>query len=125
MTPNQKGCFAEYLFATTAMKHGFNVSMPLLDASKYDCILEKEGKLFKFQIKYMGKDRYRHDGGVMQITLRRVGHQSYSLKMVDYFAIWHEEYNGFFIIKNIGQKSMKVNINGKLKDNFNNFECIS
>ena len=124
MTPNQKGCFAEYLFTTEAMKHGFNVSMPLLDASKYDCILEKDGKMFKIQIKYMGKDRYRHDGGVMQITLRRVGHQSYSLKMVDYFAIWHEEYQGFFIIKNVGQKSMKVNINGKLKDNFNNFALI-
>ena len=61
----------------------------------------------------------------MQITLRRVGHQSYSLKMVDYFAIWHEEYDGFFIIKNIGQKSMKVNKNGKLKENFNNFALIS
>ena len=124
MTPNQKGCYAEYLFATEAIKHGFNVSMPLLDASKYDCILEKDGKMFKIQIKYMGKDRYRH-GGIMQITLRRVGDQSYSNKYVDYFAIWHEEYQGFFIIKNIGQKSMKVNKNGKLKNNFNNFALIS
>ena len=123
MTPNQKGCFAEYLFATEAMKHGFNVSMPLLDASKYDCILEKDGKLFKIQIKFMGKDRYKHDG-IMQINLRRVRYESYSYNMVDYFALWHEEYQGFFIVKNVGQKSMKVNINGKLKDNFNNFALI-
>lgn len=97
--------------------------MPLLDKSKYDCILEKDGEMFKFQIKFMGKNRYKHDG-VMQITLRRVGDQAYSKKYVDFFAIWHEEYNGFFIIPNHGQKSMKVNINGKLKENFNNFTII-
>ena len=77
MTPNQKGCYAEYLFATTAIEKGFNVSMPLLDASKYDCILEKEGKMFKIQIKFMGKDRYRH-GGIMQITFRIVTGKRYS-----------------------------------------------
>ena len=64
MNINQKGCFAEYHFATRAMEKGFNVSMPLLDSSAYDCILEKEGKLFKFQIKYVSKDRskdYQHN----------------------------------------------------------------
>ena len=60
MNGNQKGCFAEYHFATTAIKQGFNVSMPLLDSSMYDCILEKNGKLFKFQVKYLGAERYKH-----------------------------------------------------------------
>ena len=87
-------------------------------------LLKKDGKLFKFQIKYMGKDRYRHDG-IMQINLKGLVIKAIQTNGVDYFAIWHEEYNGFFIIKNIGQKSMKVNINGKLKENFNNFACIS
>lgn len=123
MNNNQKGCYAEYLFATTAIKHGFNVSMPLLDKSKYDCIVEKDGELFKFQIKFMGKDRYKHDG-VMQINLRRVGARTYKLSDVDFFAIWHEEYSGFFIIPNQGQRSIKVNIKGKLKENFNNFALI-
>jgi len=121
---NQKGCYAEYLFATEAIKNGFNVSMPLLDKSKYDCILEKNGDLFKFQIKYMGKDRYKHNG-TMQINLKRVGERTYNKKDVDFFAIWHEEYNGFFIIPNEGQRSMKININGKYKNNFNNFDIIS
>jgi hypothetical protein len=122
---NQKGCYAEYLFATTAIKQGFNVSMPLLDKSKYDCILEKDGKLFKFQIKYMGKDRYKHQGGIMQINLKRVGSRSYSKDDVDFFAVWHEEYNGFFIVPNLEQNTMKLNINGKFKENFNNFALIS
>ena len=56
MNHNQKGCFAEYHFAATAITHGYNVSIPLLGASYYDCILEKNGKLFKIQIKYLGKD---------------------------------------------------------------------
>jgi hypothetical protein len=120
---NQKGCYAEYLFATTAIQKGFNVSMPLLDKSKYDCVVEKDGDLFKFQIKFMGKDRYKHDG-VMQINLKRVGNRSYSLSDVDFFAIWHEEYNGFFIIPNHGQHSIKLNIKGKYKENFNNFAII-
>lgn len=123
MNHNQKGCYAEYLFATTAIEKGFNVSMPLLDSSKYDCILESNGNLFKIQVKYLGKDRYKHNG-TMQITLRRIGHTFYSDKEVDFFALWHEEYQGFFIIKNEGQKSLKLNINGKYKENFNNFALI-
>lgn len=123
MNNNQKGCYAEYLFATAAIEKGYNVSMPLLDKSKYDCILEKDGDLFKFQIKFMGKDRFKH-GGIMQINLRRVGARNYNLSDVDFFAIWHEEYNGFFIIRNEGQHTLKLNINGKYKENFNNFTLI-
>ena len=51
MNVNQKGCFAEYKFATAAMECGLNVSMPLLDSSIYDCIVEHEGRLSKVQIK--------------------------------------------------------------------------
>ena len=123
MTHNQKGCFAEYHFAATAISLGFNVSTPLLNSSYYDCILEKDGKLFKIQIKYLGKDRSRR-GNSMQITLRRTGLPSYEKKYVDYFALWDEKNSGFFIIPNEGQSSLKININGKYKDNFNNFAMI-
>ena len=85
MDGNQKGCFAEYHFAATAISLGFNVSTPLLSASYYDCILEN----------------------------------------VDYFALWDESNDGFFIIPNLGQSCLKLNINGKYKENFNNFALIS
>ena len=109
MNGNQKGCFAEYHFATTAIKQGFNVSMPLLDSSMYDCILEKNGKLFKFQVKYLGANRYKH-GRSIQIVLKRTGTPTYDSNYVDYFALWSEEYDGFFIIKNEGQKLSLIHI---------------
>ena len=124
MNGNQKGCFAEYHFATTAIKKGFNVSVPLLDSSMYDCILEKDGKLFKVQVKYLGADRYKH-GRSIQIVLKRSGSPSYPAHLVDYFALWSEEFNGFFIIKNEGQKSLRLSIYNQYKENFNNFALIS
>jgi|TARA_Y100000033_G_C2660583_1_gene69328 hypothetical protein len=124
MNGNQKGCFAEYHFATTAIKQGFNVSMPLLDSSVYDCILEKNGKLFKFQVKYLGANRYKH-GRSIQIVLKRTGTPTYDSNYVDYFALWSEEYQGFFILKNEGQKSLRLSLHNKYKENFNNFACIS
>lgn len=124
MNHNQKGCFAEYHFAATAITHGYNVSIPLLGASYYDCILEKNGKLFKIQIKYLGKDRTQRKNSV-QITLRRTGLAFYEKKYVDYFVLWDERHNGFFIIPNLEQTSLKLNINGKYKENFNNFALIS
>tara|TARA_R110002167_G_scaffold344434_1_gene553913 strand:+ start:1587 stop:1961 length:375 start_codon:yes stop_codon:yes gene_type:complete len=124
MNANQKGCYAEYHFSATAMKNGFNVSMPLLDSSSYDCIIEKKGSLFKIQIKYLGENRYKHRGST-QITLKRTGEPSYDKKYVDYFALWSEEYKGFFIIKNLGQTSIRVSITNKYKENFNNFALIS
>lgn len=124
MNGNQKGCFAEYHFATTAIKQGFNVSMPLLDSSMYDCILEKNGKLFKFQVKYLGAKRYKH-GRSIQIVLKRTGTPTYDSNYVDFFALWSEEFNGFFIIKNEGQKSLRLSIYNKYKENFNNFAIVS
>jgi len=124
MNANQKGCYAEYHFSATAIKEGFNVSMPLLDSSSYDCILEKNGKLFKFQIKYLGANRYKHRG-TTQITLKRSGESSYDKKYVDFFAMWSEEYQGFFIIKNTGQTSIRIAMHNKYKENFNNFALIS
>ena len=124
MTHNQKGCFAEYHFAATAISLGYNVSTPLSSSSYYDCILEKDGNLCKIQVKYLGKDRLRR-GNSMQITLRRTGLASYEKKYVDYFALYDEFNDGFFIIPNLGQTCLKININGKYKNNFNNFALIS
>ena len=87
MNHNQKGCFAECHFAAIAIQHGYNVSTPLISSSYYDCILEKDGIMFKIQIKYLGKDRRRHKNSI-QITLRRTGLPSYEKKFVDFFALW-------------------------------------
>ena len=93
MNRNQKGCFAEYHFSTTAMQNGFNVSVPLLDSSPYDCILEKKGKLFKIQVKYLGEKRYKH-GRSVQVTLKREGKK---------IMIWN-----LLIFLHYGMRSKKV-----------------
>ena len=108
------------------MRHGFNVSMPLLDASHYDCILEKNGSLFKIQIKYISDNRIKskYNRYSEQCVLRR-GYDAYDTKFVDYFAIYKENLKGFFIIKNIKQKSIRLRADGPYKENFNNFALIS
>lgn len=119
MNANQKGCYSEYLFATMAMENGFNVSMPLLDASPYDAIIEKNNKLYKIQIKHASKTRKR-DYKNIHIVLRR-SQDFYKLEEVDYFAIYHEELKGFFIVPNTEQRSIRISKDGIYKNNFNNF----
>jgi len=122
---NQQGCYCEYLFAATAMKNGFNVSMPLLDASSYDCILEKNGNVYKIQIKYISSTRIKgkYNKYSEQVVLRREG-LCYSIRDVDYFAVYNEIDKGFYIIKNKEQKTIRLRINGPYKKNFNNFAVI-
>ena len=123
MNNNQRGCLAEYIFATIAMQNGFNVSMPLLDASPYDAIIEKENKLYKIQIKHVSKYRKKRRNDI-QVVLRR-SDVAYKLEEVDFFAIYFEEEKGFFVIKNHQQKTIRLSINGIYKNYFNNFAVIS
>ncbi|QDP47508.1 MAG: hypothetical protein Unbinned2716contig1001_43 [Prokaryotic dsDNA virus sp.] len=103
------------------MQQGYLVSMPLLQTSKYDCILDVNKKLLKIQIKSIGVNRRRDKGkNSVQIVLART-QDFYNREDVDYFAIYHRELDGFFIIKNNQQRSIRININGKYKENFNNF----
>tara|TARA_R110000744_G_scaffold94462_3_gene182388 strand:- start:3300 stop:3659 length:360 start_codon:yes stop_codon:yes gene_type:complete len=117
-----RGCYAEYKFATMAMECNMLVSMPLLDSSPYDCIVElPNGKLKKIQIKSTNKSE--HPKGI-HITLR-YSDISYTTKEVDYFAIWINVRNGFYIIKNNGKMSaFRISKNGKYSKNFNNFAEI-
>ena len=118
---NLVGCCAEYIFATRCMQQGYLVSMPLLQTSKYDCILDVNKKLLKIQIKSIGVNRRRDKGkNSVQIVLART-QDFYNREDVDYFAIYHRELDGFFIIKNNQQRSIRININRKYKENFNNF----
>jgi hypothetical protein len=125
MDINQKGCFAEYKFATRAMENGFNVSMPLLDSSPYDCILEKDNKLYKIQVKYMSSDRYSSEKQKTPQIEIKSGKRYYQPDEVDFFAVWHDLYKGFFILNNDGQKAFRLSIHNKYADNFNNFDLIS
>lgn len=124
MNANQFGCFAEYRFAIRAMEWGFNVSMPLLDASAYDAIVEKDGILNKIQIKSISEARTnKMERSDVQCVLRGDA-KSYPIELVDYFAIYVERDRGFYIIKNKGQKAIRLSTTGIYKENFNNFASI-
>lgn len=124
MNANQFGCFAEYRFAIRAMEWGFNVSMPLLDASAYDAIVEKNGVVRKIQIKSISEARtIKENREDVQCVLRRDG-KAYPIEMVDYFAIYVERDRGFYIIKNNGQKTIRLSTEGIYKKNLNNFAII-
>lgn len=122
MDRNQLGCLAEYKFSVKAIENGFNVSMPLLDSSPYDCIVERDLKLFKIQVKNVSAER-KFNRDSIHLVLR--SKDFYTKAEVDFFAIYFTVLDGFFIIPNYQQRSIRLSINGKYKDNFNNFALIN
>lgn len=123
MDTNRLGCVAEYRFAVMAMQNGFNVSFPLMDSSPYDCIVEKGGRFWKIQVKSSVKIPEKNRTAV-HIILNNAK-SKYTKDRVDFFAIWIEHCNGFFIVENTGNmQSIRLSIEGKYSKNFNNFALI-
>jgi hypothetical protein len=118
---NQQGCLAEYLFATECMKRNYQVSMPLMDSSLYDCIVDTGKQLLRIQIKSSAKipENDRHSN--VHIPLQN-NKRNYTKEKIDYFAVWSDFFNGWFVFKNTGDmQSIRVSITGKNKKFFNNF----
>ncbi len=122
MDHNQLGCLAEYKFSVKAIQEGFNVSMPLLDSSPYDCIIERDLKLYKIQVKNVSASR-KFNRDSIHVVLRR-STDFYTKDEVDFFAIYFTVLDGFFIIPNCQQRSVRLSMQGKYKENFNNFALI-
>lgn len=122
MDINIVGCTAEYRFAVMAMENGLRVSMPLLDSSPYDAIVETPNGLRKIQIKSTAQKIVNN---AVALTIKRTG-DPYTIADVDYFAIWIDVFKGFYIIPNNGtQRRFKFTINGKkYSNNFNNFGLL-
>lgn len=121
MDNNKRGCLAEYLFATECMKRKFEVSMPLMDSSLYDCIIDDGKRLIKVQIKSSIKvpEKDRHNS--VHIPLQN-NKRNYSTDKIDYFAVWSDYFKGWFIFPNSGgMQSIRVSLTGKNKKFFNNF----
>jgi hypothetical protein len=119
---NYLGCYAEQAFATACTKQGYIVSKPFLDSSPYDLVVDNQVALFKVQVKYTSQTPNEiEQRNSVHISLSNNKSQ-YTLKAVDYFAIYSEYHGGFFIIPNTGNmKSIRLNANGKYSDYFNKF----
>ena len=103
------------------MKRGYEVSMPLMDSSLYDCIVDTGKNLLKLQIKSSIKlpDNDRHNSVHSPLQNNK---RYYSKEKIDYFAVWCEFFSGWFVFKNTGKmQSIRVSLTGKNKKYFNNF----
>lgn len=120
MDINIQGCLAEYQFATECLKRGYNVSMPLLDSSVYDCVVDIGSNIYKVQIKSTTKLPTDHASNV-HVVLQNNKNQ-YTIDKVDYFAVFVYVFDGFFIFKNTGEmKSIRLSTIGRNSKFFNNF----
>ena len=113
------GCIAEYKFAVKAMEYGLFVSFPLLHTSPYDCIVESPKGLFKIQIKSVQNNRV-----VQRVYLKDCNNKRYTKNDVDFFAIYSQEKNGFFIFKNDGEIKSITLTSEKYSIFFNNFAAL-
>lgn len=120
MDSNLFGCLAEYQFAVNAMLKGFSVCFPLLNSSPYDCIIETKKGFKKIQIKSVQKKSDK-----VRCYLMGTRKDIYSVDDVDFFAVYVEHHQGFYIFKNNGdRKSIVLSKNGVMSKNFNNFELL-
>lgn len=116
MDNNTRGCIAEYSFGVECLKRGIIVSFPILDSCVYDCIADTGKNIYRIQIKSTGKKMEKN-----RSTIQANWHVIYSEQDVDYFAVWVDLYKGFFIFKNIGQQSIRLNLDNDNSKYFNNF----
>jgi len=103
------------------MKRDYQVSMPLIDSSLYDCIVDTGERLIRIQIKSSAKTPENDRHNSVHIPLQNNKRQ-YTKEKIDYFAVWSDFFNGWFVFKNTGDmQSIRVSLKGKNKKYFNNF----
>lgn len=96
--------------------------MPLLDSSPYDAIVDTHKGLYKIQIKHTAKTPSENRSSV-HLPLSGMKKDRYPLDMVDFFAIYSEHFDGFFIIPNAGNvKAIRISKTGKYSNFFSNFD---
>lgn len=117
MDNNTRGCFAEYQFGLECLKRGIIVSYPLLDACVYDCVADTGNDIYRIQIKSTEKKIEKN-----RSTIQANWHTSYSKNDVDFFAVYVNMYQGFFIFRNNGhQQSIRLSLINENSKFFNNF----
>jgi hypothetical protein len=107
-TYKQRGEWIELLFMTRAAKRGFTVSKPHGDSARYDVGIEMSGRFKRVQVK--GTDS--RVGNCYDCTLATDKLKTYTVKQIDYFAIYLLEEDIWYIFpakRLAGKGSVKVN----------------
>lgn len=120
LSSQQKGIVTEMQVATYLLGLGYNVSQPMCQDSKYDLIVDVEGKLLRLQVK---TSRLATENSITfncrstTTNVRNCKSRRYSSEEVDYFATF---WNGQVFLVPIGecstQKSLHFNNQTKRKD---------
>ena len=89
----------------------------VIEPAIYDCIIDYKGQLLKIQVKSTGKVP-RKNRSTVHVTF----HGHYPVDKVDYFAIYVDLYEGFFIFPNNGKQTAirlsRSNVNSKYYNNY-------
>ena len=98
MDTNFKGCITELKVMLHLLELGYNVSQPLLQHSKYDCVVDVNNKLYRIQIKTSRQEcqkSFKFNCKSVTTTGNKTVTTKYSKNEIDFFAT---EWNGTFYL---------------------------
>lgn len=94
LSSQQKGIVTELAVATYLLKLGYNVSQPFCQDSKYDLIVDVDGKLLRLQVKtarLASATSITFNCRSTTTNVRNCKSRRYSDKDIDYFATYWDE----------------------------------
>ena len=103
------------------MELGYNVSKPMLDASRYDLIVDNLNELLRVQVKYR---TLKDDGGKNpSITISTSQYNIYKSSDIDIIAIYIVDYKSWLVYRFDNKQSFRLN--EKVLKKLNNFDALS
>ena len=103
------------------MELGYNVSKPMLDASRYDLIVDNLNELLRVQIKYRTLKEDENRNPKIRISTNKIN--AYKVGDFDIVAIYIIDFEGWLVYRFDNKQSFRFN--EKLIKKLNNFDALS
>lgn len=103
------------------MELGYNVSKPMLDASRYDLIVDNLNELLRVQVKYRTLKEDKHGSPKIRITATKK--KAYTANDLDVMAIYLIDYDSWLVYRFDGKQSFRFA--EAVKEKLNNFDALS
>jgi hypothetical protein len=124
ISSHYKGKITELGVAQSFLRLGYQVCEPLVSDSRYDLIVDINGKLFKIQVK---TSSLKEDGAFFEFctssshtNTNRTINRSYTSQEIDYFATMFEERCYIIPVEECGSRSQRLRLlptkNGQKKN---------
>lgn len=124
MNTHFQGKVTELQVANSFLSQGYQVCQPLVSDSRYDFIVDANGKLYKIQVKTChlgGNDEYLEfaTSSSHTNTQRTINH-SYSKNEIDYFATYYNNQCYLVPVEQCGSRNQRLRLkstrNGQVKN---------